>query len=120
MPAVGPLIAIAAGLVSLAVTWLIYRNAGRLGVVQDPNARSSHVRPTPSGGGLGIVAGGSLAASVAIWSLPGPAFVVAVLSLFVAAKLFRWEADEKLPLKRKAWAAAVVAIFIGAAMFAKR
>jgi ABC-2 type transport system permease protein len=42
------------------------------------------------------------------------------VSLFVAAKLFRWESDEKLSLKRKAWAAAVVAIFIGAAMFVKR
>ena len=42
------------------------------------------------------------------------------VSLFVAAKLFRWEADEKLPLKRKAWAAAVVVIFVGAALFVKR
>ncbi len=85
MPAVGPLIAIAAGFVSIAVAWLIYRNATRLGVVQDPNERSSHIRPTPSGGGLGIVAGGTLAASAAVWSLPGSAFVVTFLSLVVAA-----------------------------------
>jgi ABC-2 type transport system permease protein len=42
------------------------------------------------------------------------------VSLVIAAKLFRWEASEKLPLKRKAWAAVIVAIFVGAALFVKR
>ncbi len=34
---------------------LVHRHATRLGLIDVPNARSSHVRPTPSGGGLGIV-----------------------------------------------------------------
>jgi ABC-2 type transport system permease protein len=42
------------------------------------------------------------------------------VSLVIAAKLFRWEASEKMPMKRKAWAAVIVAIFVGAALFAKR
>jgi Fuc2NAc and GlcNAc transferase len=79
--AVGLIVAIAAGILSLGVAWLIYRHATRLGVVQDPNERSSHERPTPSGGGLGIVAGGTLGGAYAMWSMPGSAFVVAVLAL---------------------------------------
>ncbi|MBI1264691.1 MAG: glycosyl transferase [Alphaproteobacteria bacterium] len=48
---------------SLAVTAL----AWRAGVLDMPNARSSHVNPTPRAGGLGVMAGlgaGALAASV--------------------------------------------------------
>jgi Fuc2NAc and GlcNAc transferase len=81
----GLVVAIAAGVVSLLVAWLIYRHASRLGVVQDPNERSSHTRPTPSGGGVGIVLGGTLGAAAAVWSLPGYAFVVAVLALTMGA-----------------------------------
>jgi Fuc2NAc and GlcNAc transferase len=68
---VGLIVAIAAGILSLGIAWLIYRHATRLGVVQDPNERSSHERPTPSGGGLGIVAGGTLGGAYAMWSMPG-------------------------------------------------
>jgi ABC-2 type transport system permease protein len=42
------------------------------------------------------------------------------VSMVIAAKLFRWETNEKMPLKRKAWAAVVLAIFAGAALLAKR
>jgi ABC-2 type transport system permease protein len=42
------------------------------------------------------------------------------VSLAIAAKLFRWEASEKMPLKRKAWAAMVALIFVGAALLLKR
>jgi ABC-2 type transport system permease protein len=42
------------------------------------------------------------------------------VSLVIAAKLFRWEASEKMPLKRKAWAAVIALIFVGAALFVKR
>ena len=78
--AVGVVFAIAAGLVSVGTAWLIYRHAAKLGVVQDPNERSSHHVPTPSGGGIGIVLGGTLGAAYAIWSMPGSAFVVAMLA----------------------------------------
>lgn len=39
---------------SFVVTHLLIRFAPRLGLVQIPNERSSHFRPTPSGGGLAI------------------------------------------------------------------
>jgi Fuc2NAc and GlcNAc transferase len=49
------------GLVSLGVafagTWLVAKNASRLGLIDVPNDRSSHERITPRGGGLGIAAG---------------------------------------------------------------
>jgi Fuc2NAc and GlcNAc transferase len=79
--AVGLIVAIVAGAVSFGVAWLIYRHATRLGPMQHPNERSSHTLPTPSGGGVGIVAGGTLGGAYAIWSMPGSAFVVAVLAL---------------------------------------
>jgi len=43
--------------VALACTWLVAKNASRLGLMDVPNARSSHQFSTPRGGGLGIVAG---------------------------------------------------------------
>lgn len=42
------------------------------------------------------------------------------VSLLIAAKLFRWESREPMPLKQKAWAAAIILIFAGAALFLKR
>lgn len=41
-------------LVSLALTVLVKQKASLLGLVQAPNERSSHVTPTPRGGGLGL------------------------------------------------------------------
>jgi Fuc2NAc and GlcNAc transferase len=43
--------------VAAATAWLVARNARRLGLLDLPNERSSHVSTTPRGGGLGIVAG---------------------------------------------------------------
>ena len=43
--------------VAAGVAWLISRNAARLGLLDVPNERSSHVAATPRGGGIGIVAG---------------------------------------------------------------
>jgi Fuc2NAc and GlcNAc transferase len=43
--------------VGAATTWLVARNATRLGLLDLPNERSSHLATTPRGGGLGIVAG---------------------------------------------------------------
>jgi Fuc2NAc and GlcNAc transferase len=43
--------------VAASVAWLISRNAARLGLLDVPNERSSHVAATPRGGGIGIVAG---------------------------------------------------------------
>ena len=43
--------------VAAGVAWLVARNAARLGLLDVPNERSSHVSTTPRGGGIGIVAG---------------------------------------------------------------
>ncbi len=52
--------AAASAIASFALASLVRKLAGRLGLVDRPNARSSHVRPTPRGGGLGIVVGSCL------------------------------------------------------------
>lgn len=54
-----------AALAGWAGAWLVGRFAGPLGLLQSPNPRSSHVRPTPGGGGVGIVVGVSVAGVLA-------------------------------------------------------
>jgi Fuc2NAc and GlcNAc transferase len=44
----------AAGVVALVIGLIVIRHAGRLGLIDIPNQRSSHVLPTPRGGGVGI------------------------------------------------------------------
>ncbi len=54
--------------VSYGLTWLLVRLAPRLGLVDVPNERSSHVEIRPRGGGIAIViagVGGFLALSLA-------------------------------------------------------
>ncbi len=75
----------AAAMTSRLVAW-----AGALGVVDRPNARSSHTNVTPRGGGLAIVAVTVLAAAVAAVLYPSaavrlaatviPAVVIAAVS----------------------------------------
>ena len=48
-------------LLAWGVAAWVLRRAEALRLVQIPNHRSSHVRPTPTGGGLGIVVAGSMA-----------------------------------------------------------
>ena len=43
------------GLVSALCTWGVVKNAGRFGLLDVPNERSSHASTTPRGGGLSIV-----------------------------------------------------------------
>ena len=45
---------IVAAIAAFVAAGLIRANAQRLGVMQAPNARSSHTTPTPGGGGVGI------------------------------------------------------------------
>lgn len=58
------LILAASAIVSGLCVFLIIIKARDLGLVQAPVARSSHVRPTPTGGGIGIVAGTLLAGAL--------------------------------------------------------
>ncbi|MDB5622714.1 MAG: glycosyl transferase family 4 [Devosia sp.] len=48
------LLVVATGLAAWLGTRLVERHAARIGLVQPPNARSSHITPTPRGGGVAI------------------------------------------------------------------
>ncbi len=63
-----------------------------------------------------IIEGQGLRAIAPALAVLGVTFVIAI---FVAAKLFRWESREPMPLKQKAWAGAVVAVFAFAALLVK-
>lgn len=54
--------------VAAAITFMVRQYALRTNLLDHPNARSSHVRATPRGGGLSIVIV-SLLGTVALWSL---------------------------------------------------
>jgi Fuc2NAc and GlcNAc transferase len=95
MVVAGSVLCAIAGLAALAVTYTVYRHADRFGIVQLPNERSSHTRPTPSGGGVGIVAGGMIAGLFVAWLEPWPALLAVVVSGAMAAIGF---ADDRRPL----------------------
>lgn len=46
--------------------------------------------------------------------------VTCVLSLLIAAKLFRWESSEPLSLAKKAWVGVIVLLFVGAGLWLRR
>ena len=91
--------------VSLAVTWLVLKLATRLRLLDWPNPRSSHQVPTPTLGGIGIVAGtwsglvlllsqepfrGVLGSS--IWALAGGTAILSISSLDDTGRPLRvWE-----------------------------
>jgi UDP-N-acetylmuramyl pentapeptide phosphotransferase/UDP-N-acetylglucosamine-1-phosphate transferase len=74
---------IASFAISLIVTWL----AARAGVLDFPNARSSHAKPTPRAGGLGVVAGlgaGMLAVSLTAAPAGGVSEILVFTGFFAA------------------------------------
>lgn len=81
----GLTLAIVAAALSFGVALLVLRNARRLGVIAAVNARSSHSVPTPSGGGVGIVAGGTLASLVVALVAPWPTWLVLLCGVAMAA-----------------------------------
>jgi Fuc2NAc and GlcNAc transferase len=73
--------------VSAGLTYVVRRQAIRVGMIDRPNARSSHVLPTPRGGGLAIVVAfvaAAAAASVAGWVPWAPVTALALPGLAVA------------------------------------
>lgn len=73
-----------AGLAGFAGTLAVHRAAPRLGLVQAPNERSSHVNPTPRGGGIAIASAIVAAATLlVIFGFTG-LWPVAVLTLAIA------------------------------------
>ncbi|MBT9372700.1 glycosyl transferase [Rhizobium sp. CSW-27] len=79
---------------SALVVFLLIRKARQLGLVQAPEARSSHVRPTPTGGGVGIVAGTVLAGLL----LPGGVATAPALLLCGTAMAAIGLIDDRTPL----------------------
>jgi len=59
-------VVIGAGLLCWLATWAMRLWAPRMGLVDVPNERSSHVRPTPRGGGLSFVV---VASALTAWAL---------------------------------------------------
>jgi Fuc2NAc and GlcNAc transferase len=71
---------IAAFLLGWLGTLAIEHFAPRMGLVQAPNARSSHTRPTPRGGGLAIAVAVVLAATVlGLWPIAALTAIIAAL-----------------------------------------
>ncbi len=110
MISAGLLLVVLCAAISLGVSFLVLRNAEYLQVMATPNARSSHDRPTPSGGGLGIVAGGTVAALSTAMSTPWPTLMVLVAGLVIAAIGF---VDDRRPVP---FAYRLAAQFVLAAM----
>jgi Fuc2NAc and GlcNAc transferase len=81
----GVIVSLIAGLFGFAGADWVLRKARRMGLVQHPTARSSHHRPTATGGGLGIVLGGSIACLFVAWHAIFPAILVLLASLAMAA-----------------------------------
>ncbi len=88
MTLIAVMMALSAMLAWGVAVW-IRRSAETLRLVQIPNHRSSHVQPTPNGGGLGIVVAGSLAGIALVlfsdwsigWFVLGFAALLAVVGL---------------------------------------
>lgn len=105
-----PVIAAAAAVLAMAVA----RNAGRMGLMQAPNARSSHRAPTPSGGGLAIVACGVLAGLAAAF-VHGPLYLAIVALAAVTGALGFADDRHDLPARwRLAVELAAVAALVAA------
>jgi Fuc2NAc and GlcNAc transferase len=61
--------------------WIVRQLAGRFGLIDSPTERSSHLTPTPRGGGVGIMAA-FLVLALAEGVLPAVWFPLSALSLF--------------------------------------
>ncbi len=113
MSAAFALTAVAGFVVSLIVSWLALRAA----VLDHPNARSAHERPTPRAAGLGILAGlgaGLLAAATTPLGSGELAGLLAVTGLFAALGLADDLFDLSEGLKFIVFAALCLAITLAA------
>jgi len=108
---------VAAGLLSAGATYGLIHWAGRLGVIDQPNARSSHQRPTPRGGGVAIIAVGlfAVAVLVSLGILPpaGSGWVLAA-AIVVAAVSAVDDVSSISPRLRLLFHVAAAAVAVGA------
>ncbi|MGJ3232557.1 MAG: hypothetical protein ACFE0P_12225 [Oceanicaulis sp.] len=104
-------------LTGLALSLLVTFLAWKAGVIDQPNDRSSHKRPTPRAGGLGIAAGlgaGLAAASAFPVGSAALAPMAATIALFCALGL----ADDLVTLDERAKFAVFVTLSVALAWFA--
>ena len=112
-------LAVALGLALISA--LVVRLMIAYPILDHPNARSSHSRPTPRGGGLGIVVAFTLGMGILYWQaeyarLPGPQFLGVIGAALAIAAVSLWDdaRDLRFALKLAAQAlAALVAIGSG-------
>jgi UDP-GlcNAc:undecaprenyl-phosphate GlcNAc-1-phosphate transferase len=112
-------LAVAIGLAFISA--LVVRLMIAYPILDHPNARSSHSRPTPRGGGLGIVVAFTLGMGSLYWQaeyarLPGPQFLGVIGAALAIAAVSLWDdaRDLRFALKLAAQAlAALVAIGSG-------
>ena len=112
-------LAVALGLALISA--LVVRLMIAYPILDHPNARSSHSRPTPRGGGIGIVVAFTLGMGVLYWQaeyarLPGPQFLGVIGAALAIAAVSLWDdaRDLRFALKLAAQAlAALVAIGSG-------
>jgi Fuc2NAc and GlcNAc transferase len=110
MPTIGLILTAIALLLSAGVTAIVLRRAGALGLMQQPNARSSHTVATPGGGGVGIVAGGTFAGVLTALTIPFLAIPVIMAALLIA-----WIGyiDDRTPLPAR-WRLGAQVLLMGA------
>jgi Fuc2NAc and GlcNAc transferase len=106
----GLILAAVAAVASFLTAWWVMRRARRLGLVQAPNARSSHAVPTPTGGGLGIAVGGTIAGLLGVLLLPLLAVPVIMASVLIA---FIGYTDDRRPLPIR-WRLGAQVLLMGA------
>jgi Fuc2NAc and GlcNAc transferase len=110
MPTLGLILAAIAAVASFLVASYILHRAARFGLMQEVNARSSHTRPTPGGGGVGIVVGGSLAGLLSVLLLPFLGVPVIMAGVLIALIGYY---DDKHPISAR-WRLAAQIILMGA------
>jgi Fuc2NAc and GlcNAc transferase len=81
----GLIVALAALVVAFATAWFVRWRAKPMGLIAEVNERSSHTRPTPSGGGIGIVVAASLAGIFIAVPYPMAIYPTIVAGALIAA-----------------------------------
>lgn len=110
MAPLGFSIAAVAAVIAFLVAFYVMRRAGRLGLMQEPNERSSHAMPTPGGGGLGIVAGGTIAGLLMGFALPWVGVPVLMAGVLIA---FIGYSDDRRPIAAR-WRLGAHVLLMGA------
>lgn len=110
MPTLGLILAAVSLVLAAAVTFLVRRRAKRVGLVQTPNERSSHTVPMPTGGGIGIVVGGTFAGLLTAALIPFLAVPTIMASVLIA-----WVGyvDDRRPLPAR-WRLGAQVLLMGA------